>query len=1119
MTARKTKENDASLPFAALQLLAPPVRLVSAALWKVMEQRDVMHYGVVEEFVTSACETVPGLLTVRHQGKLALGLRARLIMELCSTQPDKKEIMSHLERIRAPAALSTSSATTKKRDLKIMNTVEGFQSLVHSLLTDTTRRKHFFKEEFPVDYGPKFDQELEKLLWEFLIRLDQFFPVPNLAQTVSWLTETPSVLEACARAASQPQLLQTLLRHQTCLGHLETAASLPPNMGDSILTSLSPSGKVPSDPPTGATNSFYQSYNTQTRDKTPFIKPVIGVISNEDVPFMIRTQRGEEQAKDATNEHSNPKENLKFTAIKPKLKDDGTIKGEEQVEEERKESNGMKRKQPDMMESESEEEEEEEEILGMTISGKKRISNTTSERGDDRAALKTCMMQLGVKKLPEDPSLCSLFVSCLRSQPKVILHKLSVSPASPNRTKSSAVKQQNQRRTSPVQTPTRKLNQTRRPGSERPGLDDKETQRGEEQAKDATNEHSNPKENLKFTAIKPKLKDDGTIKGEEQVEEERKESNGMKRKQPDMMESESEEEEEEEEILGMTISGKKRISNTTSERGDDRAALKTCMMQLGVKKLPEDPSLCSLFVSCLRSQPKVILHKLSVSPASPNRTKSSSVKQQNQRRTSPVQTPTRKLNQTRRPGSERPGLDDKETQRGEEQAKDATNEHSNPKENLKFTAIKPKLKDDGTIKGEEQVEEERKESNGMKRKQPDMMESESEEEEEEEEILGMTISGKKRISNTTSERGDDRAALKTCMMQLGVKKLPEDPSLCSLFVSCLRSQPKVILHKLSVSPASPNRTKSSSVKQQNQRRTSPVQTPTRKLNQTRRPGSERPGLDDKETQRGEEQAKDATNEHSNPKENLKSTAIKPKLKDDGTIKGEEQVEEERKESNGMKRKQPDMMESESEEEEEEEEEILGMTISGKKRISNTTSERGDDRAALKTCMMQLGVKKLPEDPSLCSLFVSCLRSQPKVILHKLSVSPASPNRTKSSAVKQQNQRRTSPVQTPTRKLNQTRRPGSERPGLDDKENHPVLPGVIGSPSQQRSNSGTSARPGDTEDYVADSEDEATKNFKVRLFTKRYYKTKHGTYVPTLREYWKPGMTRRDLSSAGGKNRR
>lgn len=54
------------------------MRLVSAALWKVLKQRDVLQYGVVEEFVTSACEAVPGLLTVRHQGKLAVGLRARV---------------------------------------------------------------------------------------------------------------------------------------------------------------------------------------------------------------------------------------------------------------------------------------------------------------------------------------------------------------------------------------------------------------------------------------------------------------------------------------------------------------------------------------------------------------------------------------------------------------------------------------------------------------------------------------------------------------------------------------------------------------------------------------------------------------------------------------------------------------------------------------------------------------------------------------------------------------------------------------------------------------------------------------------------------------------------------
>lgn len=41
-----------------------------------------------------------------------------------------------------------------------------------------------WQEEFQVEYGPKFDQELEKLLWEFLLRLDRLLPVPNLAQVV-----------------------------------------------------------------------------------------------------------------------------------------------------------------------------------------------------------------------------------------------------------------------------------------------------------------------------------------------------------------------------------------------------------------------------------------------------------------------------------------------------------------------------------------------------------------------------------------------------------------------------------------------------------------------------------------------------------------------------------------------------------------------------------------------------------------------------------------------------------------------------------------------------------------------------------------------------------------------
>ncbi|XP_076580388.1 TERF1-interacting nuclear factor 2 [Chaetodon auriga] len=493
MATRKPKETDANLPFVALQLLAPPVRLVSAALWKVMKQRDVMQYGVVEEFVTSACETVPGLLTVRHQGKLALGLRGRLILELCRTQPDEKVIKPHLERIRAPVAMSMSSAAAAsaaaRRDVKIVRTVESFRSLVHTLITDPAEREQFFKEEFPVDYGPKFDQELEKLLWEFLIRLDQLLPVPNLTQTVSWLSDSPPVLEECARAATQPQLLKILLQHQVCLGHLETAASLPPNMGDSILDSLSlpPSGRVPSNQPTGAKKSAaYLSDGSQTREETAFITPVIGLISNEDVPVMISASKRTLRGDDVTNKHLNPKEASNFSLVgqRQNPKADGVKVDGKQVEEERRVA---KRQHPDNSES------DEEEVFRMIRPEKKRsnslrnaasrlrqdrVDRRTNEREEDGTktarseVLESCMSRLGVQRLrlPDDPSLCSIFVSCLSNQPRVVLEKVSVTSGSANRTgrggKSFYTKRQNQRRKS--------SDQPQYPDSDFLGLDDKE---------------------------------------------------------------------------------------------------------------------------------------------------------------------------------------------------------------------------------------------------------------------------------------------------------------------------------------------------------------------------------------------------------------------------------------------------------------------------------------------------------------------------------------------------------------------------------------------------------------------------------------------------------------------
>lgn len=39
-----------------------------------------------------------------------------------------------------------------------------------------------FQAEFDSQYGAQYECALEKLLWEFLTRLDQLLPVPDLAQ-------------------------------------------------------------------------------------------------------------------------------------------------------------------------------------------------------------------------------------------------------------------------------------------------------------------------------------------------------------------------------------------------------------------------------------------------------------------------------------------------------------------------------------------------------------------------------------------------------------------------------------------------------------------------------------------------------------------------------------------------------------------------------------------------------------------------------------------------------------------------------------------------------------------------------------------------------------------------
>ncbi|XP_062850773.1 C2H2-type zinc finger protein [Trichomycterus rosablanca] len=233
-----SKQDDAdSLLWPSLRLLVPPIRVMSAVMWRIIQHRDVLQYGMLADFVSLVTEAVPELFSSSCGVKLILGLRAKLILELCrSNDPvDIQAIQPHLNSIQLSLPL------VKYGDnMEVEETGVHFAELVHTLMKDTNQREHFHQNVFPVEFGPSFDSSIQTLMWDFLFRLEQFLPVPDLLQTVGWLTSDSSALKDCEESISNPDNLRSLLHHHKCLGHLNNcASSMSLSTGDCILSALS----------------------------------------------------------------------------------------------------------------------------------------------------------------------------------------------------------------------------------------------------------------------------------------------------------------------------------------------------------------------------------------------------------------------------------------------------------------------------------------------------------------------------------------------------------------------------------------------------------------------------------------------------------------------------------------------------------------------------------------------------------------------------------------------------------------------------------------------------------------------------------------------------------------
>ncbi|XP_042253507.1 zinc finger protein 37-like [Thunnus maccoyii] len=213
-----SKGNCAPLPLSALRLLVPPIQLVSAAIWQTVQQRVVADYGMLEEFVSMVTDIVPELLTSRQRAQLTLGLRARLILELCQFEADFGIVQPHLDRMHILTEAWVTEAGAANMDQQPNS---DFVDLVKKLLNNPEERERFFQKVFIEEFGPTYDDSLHTLTWLFLSRLEKFLPLQTFQQVAAMFGETSSVLEGCIESVSQCEELRTLLQYQKDLSQLD----------------------------------------------------------------------------------------------------------------------------------------------------------------------------------------------------------------------------------------------------------------------------------------------------------------------------------------------------------------------------------------------------------------------------------------------------------------------------------------------------------------------------------------------------------------------------------------------------------------------------------------------------------------------------------------------------------------------------------------------------------------------------------------------------------------------------------------------------------------------------------------------------------------------------------
>ncbi|XP_066484106.1 TERF1-interacting nuclear factor 2 isoform X2 [Tiliqua scincoides] len=163
--------------------LAPPdpciaLRLVTAAAWHAVQERQVHSFPQVLALLDAVWEAAPGLVHYRHLAKLRLGLQAKVIMTMLQEELPDGKIYDAVDTY-FPENEPQPHPNATAQDLKLVQAAqENFRDLVLGLLSDCRRREKYVQEHLETDYGATFVHVVEELFCDYLWELESTLPEP-----------------------------------------------------------------------------------------------------------------------------------------------------------------------------------------------------------------------------------------------------------------------------------------------------------------------------------------------------------------------------------------------------------------------------------------------------------------------------------------------------------------------------------------------------------------------------------------------------------------------------------------------------------------------------------------------------------------------------------------------------------------------------------------------------------------------------------------------------------------------------------------------------------------------------------------------------------------------------